>query len=144
MSLGDTAGPPRTTRAARAVQRRVPLPSYFSSQKWAFGSACQRIPVRWLGRFAFFRSFSTFRRLKNQNSSDIDQIVGNHAKIVSLFETATQIIRKGKSAKPTARDLRDVEEAWVYSAGSFEEKSGLRFSGGVLRRCVPRPMWDCS
>src|SRR5213592_3605923 len=63
-----------------ALHGSVVVPaSYFSSQKYAFGSARRRIFFRWFGRFAFFEPFSSFHRLKGQNSSDIDQIVGNHA-----------------------------------------------------------------
>src|ERR1051326_3078101 len=35
--------------------------------------------VRWFPADSLFSIFLTFRRLKGQNSSDVDQIVGNHA-----------------------------------------------------------------
>src|SRR5207249_8157784 len=85
-------------------QRRC---SYFSSQKYAFGSARRRIFFRWFGRFAFFEPFSSFHRLKGQNSSDIDQIVGNHAQsnpsfhaVIAPISTAIQTVSSFKHTDP--------------------------------------------
>jgi hypothetical protein len=50
--------------------------SYFASQKQSFGSAHARTLVR---ADSLSSDFSTFCRLKSQNSSDIDQIVRDDA-----------------------------------------------------------------
>src|SRR5262245_11368861 len=59
-------------------------------------------------RSAVFRSFSTFRGLKNQNSSDVDQVVRDYAQsnpslhaIIAAISTAIQTVPSFEYTDPT-------------------------------------------
>src|SRR5207253_7775272 len=59
------------------------------------------------GRFVFFPNFSTLRRLKGQNSSDVDQIIRNHAQsnpslhaIIAAISTSIQTMPSFEHTDP--------------------------------------------
>src|SRR5215831_1113259 len=86
----------------------VTYASYFSAQNSVLDPARSAGSDRRFDRSAVFRSFSTCRGLLGQNSSDVDQIIGDYTQsnpslhaIIAAISTAIQTVPSFEHADPT-------------------------------------------